>query len=62
MSEHGYDAVYAQRPSMNVSGWSGRFKYDGCALFFRRGTVKLEVTQVVKYDDIHDRVALIVRL
>ncbi len=61
MAAHGYDAVYVQRPSMNVSGWSGRFKFDGCALFFRRATLKLELTQVLKYDDIHDRVALMVR-
>jgi len=58
----GYDSVYHKRPSVHVSSWSGKQKHDGCGIFFQRDTYDLLWEQCLTYDDIHDRVGLIVLL
>eukprot|EP01130_Rhizamoeba_saxonica_P001578 TRINITY_DN1142_c0_g1_i5.p1 TRINITY_DN1142_c0_g1~~TRINITY_DN1142_c0_g1_i5.p1 ORF type:complete len:253 (-),score=61.58 TRINITY_DN1142_c0_g1_i5:24-782(-) len=62
MDELGYDSVYLKRPSLNISSWSGRFKHDGCGIFFLKSKFKLleEISWI--YEDIHDRVALVAAL
>lgn len=60
LAEHGYDSVYVQRPSSSTdaSGWSGRFKNDGCAIFYRSNILRLEQAYSLVFADKYDRVAL----
>lgn len=62
LCERGYDSVYVQRPSLNPSNWSGMKKEDGVGIFYRSSKFKLLTSEVVNYQDTHDRVALLVRL
>lgn len=64
MAQFGYDGVYVQRPSSssNKGGWSGQFKLDGCAIFYRTDRLRLEQAYSFVYADEFDRVALFVRL
>eukprot|EP01135_Chromosphaera_perkinsii_P006851 Nk52_evm6s621 gene=Nk52_evmTU6s621 len=62
MQKIGYDSVYMERPSVHVSSWTGKKKYDGCGIFFKRNKFDIVEEESVTYTDVHDRIALMVLL
>ena len=62
MSKFGYDSVYAKRPSLHQSSWSGVTKYDGCGIFFKESLFDYVDSETLVYSDTHDRIALFVLL
>ena len=51
-----------ERPSVHVSSWTGKKKYDGCGIFYRRNKFDIVEEESVTYTDVHDRIALMVLL
>eukprot|EP00126_Sphaerothecum_destruens_P008738 Sdes_comp20330_c0_seq1m14020 len=51
-----------ERPSVHVSSWTGKKKYDGCGIFYKRNIFDIVDEQSVTYTDKHDRIALIILL
>ena len=62
MSKFGYDSVYAKRPSLHTSSWSGVTKYDGCGIFFQESLFDYVDSDTLVFNDTHDRIALFVLL
>eukprot|EP01091_Cochliopodium_minus_P015179 TRINITY_DN5320_c0_g1_i1.p1 TRINITY_DN5320_c0_g1~~TRINITY_DN5320_c0_g1_i1.p1 ORF type:complete len:385 (+),score=117.50 TRINITY_DN5320_c0_g1_i1:124-1278(+) len=61
-SKIGLQSVYSKRPSLHISSWSGRFKEDGCAIFYNERKWELIDEKTVVYSDEHDRLGLILAL
>lgn len=58
----GYSSSFLQRPSIHEGNWSGKYKEDGCGLFFKKDLFETQQVHNITYDDAHDRVALVVVL
>ncbi len=58
----GYDSVYVKRPSVHGTSWSGVEKHDGCGIFFMKDRFRLVHEHSINFQDMHDRVALLLLL